>query len=89
MQEPGDNNKIAIFAKKQFYNGIILDKADVNGKNTRPLFKYLKKVTGKKSINWNFDGRFLCDRGGSCSLTDITTVEKEIISMLGISTDEL
>jgi glutathione peroxidase len=59
MQEPGDDKAIMVFAKKQLFSGIILTKADVNGKTTRPLFKYLKDVTGKKFIEWY--GRHISD----------------------------
>ena len=52
MQEPKDDKEIAIFAKKQLFSGVILTKADVNGKNTRPLYRYLKQASGKKLIEW-------------------------------------
>ena len=52
MQEPKDDKEIAIFAKKQLFSGVILTKADVNGKNARPLYRYLKQATGKKLIEW-------------------------------------
>lgn len=51
-QEPGDGNVITFFARKQGYQGIILSKADVNGPSSRPVFSYLKAVTGKSHIAW-------------------------------------
>jgi glutathione peroxidase len=55
-QEPGDSIAIKEFAESRNFQGIILSKDDVNGQYTRPSFAYLKKVTGKNHINWNFDG---------------------------------
>ena len=52
-QEPGDSKAITYFAEKQSFDGIILGKKDVNGPNTRPIFTYLKNVTGKQRINWS------------------------------------
>jgi glutathione peroxidase len=63
-QEPGDNIAIQEFASSKNFEGIILAKDDVNGQYTRPAFAYLKKVTGKTHINWNFDGKFIIDRTG-------------------------
>jgi glutathione peroxidase-family protein len=51
-QEPGDESTITAFARKQGYQGIILSKADVNGPSSRPLYAYLKQVTGKTHISW-------------------------------------
>jgi glutathione peroxidase-family protein len=57
---------------------------DVNGVNTRPVFSYLKKATGKK-IEWNFDGKFIVDRQGgvhTVSDKDLGTVEATIKDLL-------
>ncbi len=57
-QEPGSNDEIAQFCETQF--GVtfpMFAKIDVNGKNTHPLFKWLKSqrkgVLGG-TIKWNF-----------------------------------
>mmetsp|Transcript_27164 Transcript_27164/g.37430 ORF Transcript_27164/g.37430 Transcript_27164/m.37430 type:complete len:229 (-) Transcript_27164:214-900(-) len=63
-QEPGDNVAIENFAKKKGFSGTILAKDEVNGDYTRPSFQYLKAVTGKSYITWNFDGKFLIDKKG-------------------------
>jgi glutathione peroxidase len=89
MQEPKDDKDIAIFAKKQLYSGVILTKGDVNGKTARPLFRYLKEASGKKLIEWNFDGAFLVTSTGEVSSTNKDTVEEEVRELLGISHDEL
>jgi len=51
-QEPGDGYAIKTFAKKQDFSGVVLSKADVNGHDTRPAFKYLKRATNFANINW-------------------------------------
>jgi glutathione peroxidase len=51
-QEPGDSGTISNFIRDQEFEGTVLSKADVNGDNTRPLFSYLKKATGKTRISW-------------------------------------
>lgn len=64
-QEPGSSADVAKFAKEQGYEGLILSKADVNGANTRPAFRFLKSKTSKHYIQWNFDGKFFVDAQGS------------------------
>lgn len=51
-QEPGDPRQIKQFAFHLGYNGMILSKGEVNGPETRPLFKFLKSKTGKNNISW-------------------------------------
>lgn len=64
-QEPGSSADVAKFAKEQGYEGLILSKADVNGADTRPAFRFLKSKTSKHYIQWNFDGKFFIDAQGS------------------------
>ena len=89
MQEPKDDKDIAIYAKKQLFSGVILTKGDVNGKTARPLFRYLKQASGKKLIEWNFDGAFLVTSTGEVSSTTKDTVEEEVRELLGIAHNEL
>jgi glutathione peroxidase-family protein len=51
-QEPGDALAIRTFAHEQEFRGVILSKAEVNGGETRPVFRYLKRATGVSTINW-------------------------------------
>jgi glutathione peroxidase len=67
-QEPGSNDEIAGFCKKNY--GVSFDmfgKVDVNGDKAAPLFKYLtsKKAGLKQSgpVKWNFE-KFLVGRDG-------------------------
>ncbi len=68
-QDPGDNGEIQEFCQLNYGVSFpMFSKIDVNGKDTHPLFKYLKKeargVLGSESIKWNFT-KFLVDREGN------------------------
>ena len=67
-QEPGTEAEIASFCKLNY--GVtfpLFKKIDVNGKNTEPLYNFLKRqakgIFGSKKIKWNFT-KFLIDRNG-------------------------
>ncbi len=67
-QEPEDNAKIESFCSLTY--GVTFDmfsKIEVNGENTHPLYKYLKKEAsgflGTQSIKWNFT-KFLVNKEG-------------------------
>eukprot|EP00040_Diaphanoeca_grandis_P038618 m.256903 g.256903 ORF g.256903 m.256903 type:complete len:168 (-) comp34806_c0_seq1:298-801(-) len=67
-QEPDDAAKVVCTMKDRFKVSFpIMQKIDVNGKNTTELYAYLKKekkgVLGTTSIKWNFT-KFLCDKNG-------------------------
>jgi len=68
-QEPGSMEEIKEFCSLQY--GVtfpIYNKLEVNGKNTHPLFHFLKDeargFAGTKTIKWNFT-KFLVDRDGN------------------------
>lgn len=67
-QEPGSSDDISSFCELNY--GVtfpIFGKIDVNGGNTHPLFKHLKKAApgllGTEAIKWNFT-KFLVDKEG-------------------------
>ncbi len=67
-QEPGDNAEIVNFCQLNYQVSFpVFAKIEVNGKNTEPLFAYLKSqckgVLGTESIKWNFT-KFLVNRQG-------------------------
>ena len=65
-QEPGSNAEIESFcAMKNVKGANIFDKADVNGANTRPTYKFLKENSVLKDVAWNFAGKFLVDKEGN------------------------
>ena len=68
-QEPGSADDIRQFCQVNY--GVtfpMFDKVDVNGRETHPLYKYLKKqapgALGIKAIKWNFT-KFLVDQAGN------------------------
>lgn len=67
-QEPGSNDEIDSFCKLNF--GVtfpIMDKVDVNGSDTAPVFDFLKTsapgILGIEAIKWNFT-KFLVGKDG-------------------------
>jgi glutathione peroxidase len=68
QQEPGTSKEIKSFCSLTY--GVefdIFSKIDVNGKNTIPLYKYIKHEApgflGTESIKWNFT-KFLVNKNG-------------------------
>lgn len=91
-QDPGSEKEIQEFCSLNF--GVtfpMFKKIDVNGKDTHPLFQYLKHETpgflGTKAIKWNFT-KFLVNREGqvvsrhSPTVKPLTLIE-EIELLLG------
>ena len=89
-QEPGTEEEIKNFCTSSF--GVSFDmfsKIDVNGKNTHPLYKYLKKNAGgflTDKIKWNFT-KFLINRDGEVigrysPSTSPQEIEKDIQKLL-------
>ncbi len=68
-QEPGSNEEIKFFCQKTYEVEFdMFAKIDVNGDNTEPLYKFLKKEQGgflwMDAIKWNFT-KFLVDKEGN------------------------
>jgi len=67
-QDPGTNEEIAQFCSLNYQVSFpMFEKIDVNGKNTHPIYQYLKShasgFLGTKNIKWNFT-KFLVNRQG-------------------------
>lgn len=67
-QEPGSGEEIKKFCELNYGVSFpLFKKIEVNGKNTHPLYRYLKKAQkgalGTEAIKWNFT-KFLIDRSG-------------------------
>jgi len=66
-QEPGDSGSIATFCQNNF--GVtfqMMEKVDVNGDNTHPVWQWLKSQKyqlGIERVKWNFE-KFLITREG-------------------------
>jgi glutathione peroxidase len=68
QQEPGTNDEIAEFCKKNYgVKFIMAEKVSVKGEDIHPLFQYLtneaKKIGIEDPIKWNFT-KFLIDENG-------------------------
>ena len=67
-QDPGSNKEIHEFCKLNYgVTFTMFSKIEVNGKNTHPLYQFLKKekpgVLNTGAIKWNFT-KFLVDKDG-------------------------
>lgn len=66
-QEPGTSEDIQKFCSTKYNITFpLLEKIEVNGNKTNPLYQYLKSelpLDGKNDIRWNFE-KFLIDRNG-------------------------
>ncbi|MFV0391945.1 MAG: glutathione peroxidase [Paludibacteraceae bacterium] len=90
-QDPGSNEEILQFCQLNYNVTFpMFEKIEVNGKNTEPLFKYLKKAQpgslGKR-IKWNFT-KFLIGKDGKPLKRYGPTVkpeelEEDIVALLG------
>lgn len=90
-QEPGSNKKIEEFCNLTFNISFpLFSKIEVNGKNTHPLFRYLKNekrgLFGLKFIKWNFT-KFIVDRNGDvirrfAPIVKPAAIEKTLVSLL-------
>ena len=90
-QEPGSSEEIAEFCSVNY--GVtfpMFEKIDVNGEETHPLYRYLKReargVLGSEPIKWNFT-KFLVNREGEVvgrfgSMTKPEQLEADIESVL-------
>lgn len=90
-QEPGSEQEIKSFCELNYKVSFpLFSKIEVNGKNTHPLYAFLKKeakgVLGSESIKWNFT-KFLIDRQGRVvkrfsPLEKPLSLEKQILPLL-------
>lgn len=64
-QEPGTNAEIKAFAADKFgFEGAgvnLMDKIDVNGANTSPVWQFLKE-NFPGDVSWNFAAKFIIDK---------------------------
>ena len=85
-QEPGSDKDIDEFCKMNYgVNFPLFSKINVNGKDTHPIFKLLKKETKSKlgkGIKWNFT-KFLVDKDGNpIKRFEPTVTPEDLIPMI-------
>lgn len=66
-QDPAENEEIHTFCQRNYGVSFpMFEKIDVNGENTHPIYKYLKKEakgTLGNNVKWNFT-KFIIDKDG-------------------------
>ena len=90
-QEPGDETEIKQFCSLKYdVTFPMFAKIEVNGANTAPLYRYLKKtapgVLGTEAVKWNFT-KFLIDKTGRvvrryATMESPESIEKDIVKIL-------
>jgi len=90
-QEPGDESEIKQFCSLKYdVTFPMFAKIDVNGANTAPLYRYLKKAApgllGTEAVKWNFT-KFLIDKAGRvirryATMESPESIEKDIVKIL-------
>ncbi|KAI9252632.1 thioredoxin-like protein [Sporodiniella umbellata] len=83
-QEPGTNEEILELCQRKYdVNFPLLEKMDVNGDNTAPLYQFLKDsksgILGLSVVKWNFE-KFLVDKSGNVVKRFATITEPESIA---------
>ncbi len=91
-QEPGSADEIGAFCDKNYGVSFpLFAKIDVNGPDTHPLYRFLKRekrgLLGSQGIKWNFT-KFLVDREGAVtgrygSSTEPKDLAADIEELLG------
>lgn len=76
-QEPLEGKEIEKFCQLNYdVTFPVFDKVKVNGKETHPLYHYLKEETGGKMIKWNYT-KFLINQQGEVQKRFSPTTEPE------------
>jgi len=83
-QEPDAPAKIKAFAKSKGVQFRMMEKIDVNGRDSHLVYKWMKSFAGPFKIEWNFDTYFIIDLDGDVEeYSGVTPSElKEEILML-------
>lgn len=65
-QEPGAPDEIREFVNKYGVKFTMMEKTNVNGPQTHPVYVALKEATKTQGddVTWNFETKFLVDRNG-------------------------
>jgi glutathione peroxidase len=63
-QEPGTAEEIQSFCASREVDAVLMEKIDVNGPNTAPVYQWLKTQAGPEEITWNFGTYYIVDPEG-------------------------
>lgn len=74
-QEPGTNAEIKKFAQDAGAEFMLMDKIDVNGPGTHPVYRFLKMAAGPPKIEWNFATYYVI--GPDSSIRSFSDIEPE------------
>ena len=65
QQEPGTPQELKSFADFHGVEFLMMQKIDVNGPMTHPVYKFLKAQDGPQEIEWNFNTYYIVDAEGT------------------------
>ena len=91
-QEPKECGVIKQFAESKGVEFTMMNKVDVNGEHSSPVYFYLKKVAGPPRIHWNFATYYVVGPDGTVnSYSGVEPMElKEVImEAMGMDKSEL
>jgi glutathione peroxidase-family protein len=81
-QEPGTNEEIQCRIDKTFApQFMIMEKVNVNGEETHPVYAFLKHKSGVTKIDWNF-AKFTVDKNEAVKYYRPTVTPKELSAAL-------
>ena len=88
-QEPNECPTIKKFANDKGVTFTMMDKIDVNGPSTHPVYKYLKGVASLPEILWNFATYYVIFPDGEVTDHSGVTPIKLVLVVLSHYNDEL
>ena len=75
-QEPEDRDGIREFTQELGVDFVVMDKIDVNGRDTHDVYRFLKSVAGPEEIEWNFATYYVIDPDGNVeAFSNVTPLE--------------
>eukprot|EP00052_Salpingoeca_macrocollata_P014162 m.110805 g.110805 ORF g.110805 m.110805 type:complete len:196 (-) comp19202_c0_seq8:35-622(-) len=88
FQEPGSNEEICQRVEKKFQAQFtLMEKVDVNGDNTHPVYAFLKAKTGVQTVSWNF-AKFVVSRDENITYygpkTNPLSMEEDLLKLLRV-----
>jgi glutathione peroxidase len=89
LLRPESCPKIKQFAKSKGVEFTMMNKVDVNGPDTHPVYMWLKMIAGPPRIIWNFATYFVIEPTGTVSsFSGVDPMELKIVVQEAMSIDE-